>query len=112
VLLRDQHPQKRILSQEEFGNQLNASRSVIVNIERGVARPRERTINLICNKYNVNKDWLLHGVEPVFNEFNKVEMLNDLFQRLTNEDQDYVINHIEKLLATAKTRDFTNVDQA
>ena len=108
VLLRDRHPQKRILSQEEFGNQLNVSRSVIVNIERGLAKPRERTINLICNKYSVNKEWLIDGVEPAFDEINRADTLQELFQQLSEEDQDYVIKHIEKLAALAKAGEFAS----
>ena len=57
------------LSQTEFGERLGVSRSVINNIERNVlARPDQKLslLKLICSTFNVNEEWLLNGVEPMF----------------------------------------------
>ena len=57
------------LSQTEFGERLGVSRSVINNIElNALARPDQKLslYKLICSKFNVNEEWLLNGVEPMF----------------------------------------------
>lgn len=59
--LRKQHLK---LSQEQFGEQLGVSRSVIANIETNVlARPeqKEPLYRLICEKFHVNYKWLTAG---------------------------------------------------
>lgn len=57
------------LSQTEFGEKLGVSRTVIKNIELNVlARPDQKMslYKLICSTFNVNEEWLLNGVEPMF----------------------------------------------
>ena len=59
--LRKQHLK---LSQEQFGEQLGVSRSVIANIETNVlARPeqKEPLYRLICETFHVNYKWLTSG---------------------------------------------------
>lgn len=60
-LLRKQHLK---LSQEQFGEQLGVSRTVIKNIELGtLARPeqKEPLYRLICETFHVNYKWLTSG---------------------------------------------------
>ena len=57
------------LSQTEFGERLGVSRSVIKNIElNALARPDQKLslMKLICSEFNVNEEWLLNGIEPMF----------------------------------------------
>lgn len=57
------------MSQTEFGKKLGVSRSVINNIElNALARPDQKLslYKLICSKFNVNEEWLLNGIEPMF----------------------------------------------
>jgi len=59
------------LSQEAFGKKLGVSRSVINNIERNcLARPEQKLslIKLMCKEFNVNEDWILHGIDPMINK--------------------------------------------
>ena len=59
--LRKQHLK---LSQEQFGEQLGVSRTVIKNIELGaLARPeqKEPLYRLICETFHVNYKWLTSG---------------------------------------------------
>lgn len=57
------------LSQEEFGQVLGVSRDVIGNIEYNrLKRPeqKEPIYKLICEKFNVEENWLRTGFEPKF----------------------------------------------
>jgi transcriptional regulator with XRE-family HTH domain len=52
----------------EFADKAGISQSLISNIIAGKNGASKATINLICVTYNVNKEWLINGQEPVFNE--------------------------------------------
>lgn len=64
--LRKQHLK---LSQEQFGEQLGVSRTVIKNIELGtLARPeqKEPLYRLICSTFNISYEWLTTGNGEMF----------------------------------------------
>lgn len=48
------------LTQEEFGKEIGASRGMVTTYERGSV-PTLSTRMLICEKFNVNPDWLETG---------------------------------------------------
>lgn len=50
------------LTQDEFGKKLDLSRNFIWMIEKGDRIPSERTLNDICEKFNVDPVWLRTGV--------------------------------------------------
>lgn len=59
------------LSQTAFGEKLGVSRDVIKNIELNtLARPEQKLslIKLMSKEFNVNENWLLEGIEPMFIE--------------------------------------------
>lgn len=49
------------LSQEEFANALKLSRNYISLMENGSRIPSSRTIDDICARFHVNRDWLTTG---------------------------------------------------
>ena len=54
------------LTQTEFGDSLGVSRDVINSYERGRVTPTQTFIELLCMKYDVNPDWLIHGTGEMF----------------------------------------------
>lgn len=54
------------LNQTEFGQVIGASRDAVATYEAGRVIPDSSKRMLICEKFNVNPDWLEHGgdVEP------------------------------------------------
>lgn len=69
-LLRKEHLH---LSQAELGDKLGVSRSVIKNIElNALQRPEQKLslIRLMCREFDVNEEWVLNGIEPIFLEPN------------------------------------------
>lgn len=59
------------LSQPEFGRRVGVSRDVINNIERKDGRsvePKSLFIEHLCQVYNVNPTWLLHGIGEMFTD--------------------------------------------
>ena len=88
------------LSQEEFSSKINVSRSNIGNIEIGRISPTDRVINDICREFSVNKEWILDGEEPVFNdgEDSSVNEIIEAFKNLNNDKRNYLKGYIFRLL--------------
>lgn len=55
------------LSQKEFADKLQITQAGLSKIELGGSTLTERNIKTICEKFNVNEDWLRNGNEPIFN---------------------------------------------
>lgn len=49
------------LNQTDFGKVIGASQFMITSYETGRSIPEEFTCSLICEKFNVNPDWLSTG---------------------------------------------------
>lgn len=49
------------LNQTEFGNRIGATLAMITSYERGKVVPDAAKRMLICEKFNVNPDWLENG---------------------------------------------------
>ena len=56
------------ISQRDFCGGIYLSHSFYSKIETGTRNPNERVYELICNKYKVNKDWLITGKGDMFSE--------------------------------------------
>lgn len=86
------------LSQEEFGKSLNLKKSAICTYENGQRTPRESTIDLICDMYNVNPDYLKYGNKPVFtSELQPFEMISILSKKydLKELDKEILYNYLK-----------------
>ena len=80
------------LTQEEFSSKIGLSRNFIAQIETGTKKPSERTIFDICEKFNVNKEWLRTGNGEMFVELSKDEQISAMLgeiQRLGDENFKY-----------------------
>lgn len=64
---RIKHLRKDVLklSQKDFADQLNLSENFVWMIEKGNRVPSDRTISDICRIFDIQEDWLRHGLEPM-----------------------------------------------
>lgn len=53
------------LTQEAFASRLGITKSSVSLIESGKNNPSEQTIRGICSEFNVRREWLLFGEEPM-----------------------------------------------
>lgn len=78
------------LTQKEFGEKIGVSNFTISDIEKGKRILTERNMNLICERFNVNKEWLKKGSGDMF----RPELPEDEFSRLLSEieesDDDFI----------------------
>ena len=75
------------LTQQEFADRLSLKRNTIATYEMGKAIPSDRTINDICEKYNVNEDWLRNGDGEMFNELPKEDEVAAYVSGLLEDDE-------------------------
>lgn len=98
------------LTQEEFGREIGATRGMVTTYERGTV-PTQSTRMLICQRFNVNPDWLETGEGKPYKEGLIPELVHALRQmpaaqaalerllpRMTPEDFEHLNALIEKML--------------
>lgn len=56
------------LNQTEFGKRIGITFGAISDIERGRANTSENVKRAICREFNVRRQWLEDGIEPMYNE--------------------------------------------
>ena len=54
------------LSQDAFGAKLGLKRAAVSRIESGAVNLTETNVILICEKFNVSREWLLNGAGEMF----------------------------------------------
>ena len=90
------------LSQRSLCKGIFLEQSGYARMEQGISRVNERIIELICNKYNVSKEYLKNGKGEMFKDNTipdvKLEQLNRLFNELNPLFQDYLIIQAKELL--------------
>jgi len=87
------------MSQAKFCGGIFLTNGHYAELELGNRRINDRTIKLICVMYGVNERYLRTGNGEMFNpEVNPtLDRLNQLFQDLPDEFQDYVFKQLEAL---------------
>lgn len=58
--------QRLELTQKEFGNAIGVGTSAVSYLEAGKSKLTESNLMLICERWNVNKEWLLYGSGDMF----------------------------------------------
>ena len=87
------------LTQQDFSESLNMSRSNAGNIEIGRIAVTDRVISDICQKFNVNEEWLRYGTGDIFSEITKDQELADFADRLYKEDENSFKRRLDSVLS-------------
>ncbi len=76
------------LSQQEFAEKIHISRSQLSYYESGTVNIPQRSQNEICEKFNVNKEWLLTGKGEMYKPTPQLSELINLIDNfpITKED--------------------------
>ena len=87
------------LTQQEFAKEIGLKQSSFSDIENGNAPITERTIIVICSKFNINEEWLKTGKGNMFNIIDK--KFNEFFEIYNNLNpvlQDFLLSTGKQLL--------------
>lgn len=88
--VRKSQPSKEQRTQQAFADKLNISRSQLSYYESGTVAIPDRSVKDICEKYNVNEEWLRHGIGDMFKpepEIDELAYLMGMFVANNEEDE-------------------------
>ena len=90
------------LSQRDFSKGIYTAQSVYARMEQGKLPVNDRTIELVCYKYGINRAFLREGKqENMFTDIlpdAKLDQLYQLFVELNGLFQDYLVIQAKELL--------------
>lgn len=72
------------LTQSEFGERIGITAAAISDIEKGRRNLTDRNVNLICEKFCINEEWLRNGIGEPFTS----QLPEDEFSRLLSEIEE------------------------
>lgn len=84
---------------EEFSSKINISRSNLGNIETGRIGLTDRVLMDICRTFQVKREWITTGIEPIFEEGSDpldTEILK-LYSALSEENKKYLYGYMRRL---------------
>ena len=76
------------LTQQEFSDSLKISRSNMGNIEIGRIAVTDRVIYDICEKFNVNEEWLRAGSGDIFIELSVDEQIAEFIAHVLKDKEE------------------------
>lgn len=86
-----------LLTQEQFAKDLGITKTTISTYENGRRKIPDSILISICNKYNVNMDYLKTGKEPMFIEVTRAAIANLLCKNETSDEIGDIIYRFIKL---------------
>lgn len=90
------------MSQEEFGRHLGVSRDVVGNIEYDrLKRPeqKEPLYKLICEKFNINEDWLKTGNGEMYVILSRSDKIADFAADILKDEEESFRKRLIEALA-------------
>lgn len=88
------------LTQDAFAERLGISKNFVWMLEKGDRIPSDRTISDICQKFNINEEWLRFGIEPMYVE--KDGSFSELLSDLEDSDDDFIKSLIKVYMGLDK----------
>ncbi|MDR1175302.1 MAG: helix-turn-helix domain-containing protein [Treponema sp.] len=86
------------LNQTEFARLIGIRQTALSMIEVGTTPLTDKNIKLICATFNVNEQWLRTGKGEMFGSSRYVKELLDIFERLSPDTQDFLMEMARNLL--------------
>lgn len=75
-------------TQDTFSEYLGISKSNLASYETGRRTPSEAVVKLICEKCNVNEEWLLTGNGEMFNPISKDEQIAKMISEVMKKEEE------------------------
>lgn len=81
------------LSRSKFGLKVGKTEDAIYNLERNRASISKEFIALVCNTFNINKEWLLNGTGQMYNISQDTLDMSNVFDKIINSEELYKLVH-------------------
>lgn len=99
------------LSQKEFGERIELKQNSVAVVERGKRNLSERSINLICKEFSINKTWLLTGEGDMFKGLTPSEEIESFLSTLAITGNENFKKRLILYLAQMKDSDWEKLEQ-
>ena len=99
------------LSQKEFGERIELKQNSVAVVERGKRNLSERSINLICKEFSINKTWLLTGEGDMFKGLTPSEEIESFLSTLAITGDENFKKRLILYLAQIKDSDWEKLEQ-
>lgn len=99
------------LSKTEFANTLKVTQPYISKIINKGAVPSERLLEDICDKFNVNRDWLESGNGEMFITLSQNQILADFMTDLLKEEKPSFRKRFIEAFAALDSSDWEDLER-
>lgn len=93
-------------TQEQFGKEIGVSKMSVTYYESGTRTPDQSKLKLMCEKFNINEEWLLTGEgdmhAPLTREAEIAQIAADLFKN--REEYPYIVDVVKLLQKMDKSQ--------
>lgn len=94
------------LTMEAMGEQISTSQGHISAMEKGTRALSGRTINLVCMRFNVRKDWLMTGTGKMFVEKSKDDEIAAFTENVLSQENDTFQKNVLTALSRLSTEEW------
>lgn len=77
------------LTQQKFADRIGAKQNTVAQYEIGRNVPIDPVITSICKEFDIQEDWLRHGLEPMRCARSKEEEIAELVGRALNGSSEF-----------------------
>lgn len=99
------------LTTRDFGERIKLSGSAITNMETGTRNITDRTIQLICNEFNVNEHWLRTGEGEMFVQKTRDEKIAYFIGQVLSEEGDSFKKRLIDVLCALDEQDWQALER-
>lgn len=107
--IRKNHPNGK--TQDSFAEFLGISKQNVSSYEMGRRSPSEAFIKLICEKCNVNEDWLRSGAGEMFTPVSKSDQIADMMSDVLKCDEEAFKRRLITALARLDDNGWENLEK-
>lgn len=99
------------LSKTDLANTLKVTQPYISKIVNKGAMPSERLLEDICEKLDVNREWLENGTGDMFVTLTRDENISDFMTDLLKEEDESFRKRLISALAALDTEDWKDLER-
>ncbi|MCW0826036.1 helix-turn-helix domain-containing protein [Clostridioides difficile] len=85
------------LSKKDFGEIIGLSKSIISCYKKGLRKITERSTNIICREFSINKEWILTGKNEMYISREEDTVLINIFDEILNSDNKNIKELIKRI---------------
>ena len=78
------------MNQADFGKKIGVSNTAVSKWEKAERNITDQVISSICNVYDVRREWLEHGIEPMFTELTGEEEFSNILAEIQFSDDEFI----------------------